>query len=232
MLSDEQIERYSRQIILPQVGGKGQERLLRARVFVNASDSLQTSALYYLAAAGVGTLGVFSQAQGPLLTALAPPQEQDPFHIFTRLNPDCRVRLHANEEVRASQQLVQAYDLILSDTDVLHDACYVGRRPFLYASVLEDAACLMTYRGYEPNSPCLRCVSPKLVQSSSGSSVFSKIASLFMGAHLATEAIKHLLNLSLSSGALLLRFRFLDFYSTEEIIKKSADCLLCRSSRF
>jgi adenylyltransferase/sulfurtransferase len=232
MLSDEQIERYSRQIILPQVGGKGQEKLLRARVFVSACGPLQTSALHYLAAAGVGTLGVFSQSQDSLLTALAPPREQNPFHIFTRLNPDCTVRLHAREEARASQQFVQPYDLILSDSDFLHDACYVECRPFLYASVLENEACLVTCRGYEPDAPCLRCVPSMLAQSLAGPSLFSEIVALFMGAHLATEAIKQLLNLSLSSGVRLLRFRFPDFYSTEEIVKKSANCLLCRSSRF
>jgi molybdopterin-synthase adenylyltransferase len=232
MLSDEQVERYSRQIILPQVGGKGQEKLLHARVFVSAFGPLYTSTLHYLAAAGVGTLGVFSQSQDSLLTSFAPPQEQNPFHIFTRLNPDCTVRLHADEEVRTSQQLVQSYDLVLSDSDVLHDACYVERRPFLYASVLENEACLMTYRGYEPDAPCLRCAQPKLAQSSSGPSLFSEIVFLFMGAHLATEAIKQLLNFLPSSRVRLLRFRFLDFYSTEEIVKKSADCLLCRSSRF
>jgi adenylyltransferase/sulfurtransferase len=233
MLSDEQIERYSRQIILPQVGGKGQEKLLRARILVSASGPLQTSALHYLAAAGVGILGVLFQSQDSLLTSLAPPQEQNPFNILTRLNPDCTIRLHAREEARASQQLVHSYDLILSDSDVLHDACYREHRPFLYASVLENEACLMTCRGYEPDAPCLRCVPSMLAQSlASPSSLLSEIAALFMGAHLATEVIKQLLNLSLSSRALLLRFRFLDFYSTEETIKKSVDCLLCRSSRF
>ena len=59
MLSDPQIERYSRQIILPQVGGKGQERLLQASVLVSGDSSLQAEALLYLAAAGVGRLGIY-----------------------------------------------------------------------------------------------------------------------------------------------------------------------------
>lgn len=232
MLSDEQIERYSRQIILPQVGGKGQEKLLHARVFVDAFGPLQTSALHYLVAAGVGALGVFSQPQDSLLTALAPPQEQNPFHLFTRLNPDCRVKLHAREEARTPHQLVQAYDLILSDSDVLHEACYKARRPFLYSAVFADEACLMTCRGYEADAPCLRCVPSVLAQNSPRPSLLSELAALFIGAQLATEAIKQLLPQALSSRSLLLRFRFLDFSSDEEIVKKSATCLLCRSSRF
>ena len=72
MLSDSQIERYSRQIILPQVGGKGQEKLLRARVLVNGNEPLQTAALLYLAAAGVGTIGVIANDSSPVLSAFAP----------------------------------------------------------------------------------------------------------------------------------------------------------------
>jgi adenylyltransferase/sulfurtransferase len=231
MLSDEQIERYSRQIILPQVGGKGQEKLLHSRVCMSAFGPLQTSALHYLAAAGVGTLGVFSQSQDSLLTSLASPQERNPFHLFTRLNPDCTMKLHVREETRASQKFVRAYDLILSDSDFLHEACYRERRPFLYASVFENEACFMICRGYEPHAPCLRCLPSTFAQSSPSLSLFSEIAALFIGAHLATEAIKQLLNLSLTLEAPLFRFRFPDFYSTKEIIQKSPDCPLCRSFR-
>lgn len=229
MLSDEQIERYSRQIILPQVGGKGQEKLLRARVFVSAAGPLQVSALHYLAAAGIGTLGVFSQSQDSLLTLLAPPHEQYAFRIFSRLNPDCVVKIHAREEERAlQQQLVQSYDCILSDSDFLHDACYAERRPFLYAAVLGNEACLMTCRGYELDAPCLRCVQPALARHAPTPAFCSEISSLFMGAQLATEALKQLLSLPLASGVQLLRFRFSDFSSTAESVQKSADCPLCR----
>lgn len=232
MLSDEQIERYSRQIILPQVGGKGQEKLLRARIFVSASGPLQVSALHYLAAAGIGTLGVFSQSHDSLLTSLAPPHEQQAFRVFSRLNPDCVVKMHAREEERASQQqLVQLYDCVLSDSDFLHDACYAGRRPFLYAAVFGNDACLITCRGYESAAPCLRCVQPALALHTPTPVFFSELSALFMGAHLATEALKQLLSLPLASGAQLFRFRFFDFHSTVESVKKSADCPLCRPSR-
>ena len=72
MLADEQIERYSRQIILPQVGGKGQEKLLRARVLVNGTGLLQEIALLYLAAVGIGTLGVLTDEEASLFSALMP----------------------------------------------------------------------------------------------------------------------------------------------------------------
>jgi adenylyltransferase/sulfurtransferase len=130
MLSDEQIERYSRQIILPQVGGKGQERLLRARVLVRANGPLHT-AVHYLAAAGVGTLGVFADSRDTLLTALAGSRKQAAsFHVLPCLNPDCSIVLHSAEDTKSPHQLVQAYDCVLSDSASLHDVCYATRRPF------------------------------------------------------------------------------------------------------
>ena len=227
MLSDEQIERYSRQIILPQVGGKGQEKLLQARILVSVSGPMQTLVLHYLAAAGVGTLGVFSHVQDAFLTAFVSSQEQSPFHVLTRLNPDCSVVLHSREEARVPQQLVQSYDLILSDTDGLHDACYLAQRPFLHASVHDTDAWLLTCRGFEPTAPCLRCL-PMALPASSFASAFADLAAFFIGAHLVTEAIKDLLGWSRPFTTKLLRFHFPLFQCTEEIVEKFPSCSLCR----
>lgn len=230
MLSDEQIERYSRQIILRQVGGKGQEKLLRSRVLVSVVGPMQTSTLHYLAAVGVGTLGVFSSPQNSHLTLLASPQEQNSFHVLTRLNPDCSITLHSREEDQATvQRIVQDYDVILSDSDWLHDACYKQQKPFLYAMVTEHEACLMACQAYEPDLPCLRCAQ-SLLPTNSSLSPFAEIIALFMGTHLATETITHLLDFTPSLGRKLLRFRFPDFHCTEEIVNKVATCPFCSPS--
>ncbi len=226
MLSDQQIERYSRQIILPQVGGKGQEKLLRARVLVHATGPLHTAALHYLAAAGVGTLGVFTDANDTVLSALAGTQEQERFDIFPRLNPDCSIMRHMGEEEQDQQQLVSAYDLVLSDSTTLHDACYATRRPFLYASVSEKEATLGVYRGYEPDAPCLRCL-PVVQAVGSGTSLFVEIAALFLGAQVATEALKHVLSLSRLSTTKLLHFRLPSFECREEVLEKFQHCAVC-----
>lgn len=227
MLSDEQIERYSRQIILPQVGGKGQERLLRARVLVQASGPLHTAAVHYLAAAGVGTLGVFADTRDALLAALAASQQQAAsFHVLPRLNPDCSVALHSAEDTQFPHQLVQAYDFVLSDSYSLHDVCYGARRPFLYASLSDEEASLMVCRGYEPDSPCLRCVSttePRPLRASP----LTEIAALFMGSQLATEAIKLLLVLPSLPETKLLRFHLPTFTCRTEMVRKSPQCPVC-----
>ncbi|HKA55520.1 MAG TPA: ThiF family adenylyltransferase, partial [Candidatus Binatia bacterium] len=142
MLSDSQIERYSRQIILPQVGGKGQEKLLRARVLVHGSGPLQTAALLYLAAAGVGTLGVIAGDSSPVLSAFALDQKDTTSAALTRLNPDCTVVIHEAMTCPGPEQIVQGYDLVLSPPGPLHETCYTLRRPFLCAQVSAAGAWL------------------------------------------------------------------------------------------
>ena len=230
MLSDEQIERYSRQIILRQMGGKGQEQLLRSRIFVNIVGAMQTSALHYLAAVGVGTLGVFSSPQNSHLTALASLREKNSFQVLPQLNPDCAITIHAREESQtALQHIVRNYDVILSDSEFLHDDCYYAKKPFLYAAVTEQEAWLMTCQGYEPDSPCLRCIQPRF-PANSAFSPFTQAFALFMGAHLATEAVLYLLHLSPSPAKKLLRFRLPDFHCSAEVIHKAATCSLCHPS--
>jgi adenylyltransferase/sulfurtransferase len=229
MLSDEQIERYSRQIILPQVGGKGQEKLLRSHVLVNSDSTLHVTTLHYLAAAGVGTIGIVASAPSQLLTALAPSPLVEPFHVLTRLNPDCSIILHTEEDLRSPRRLVQDYDLVLSDSDLLHDVCWEIKRPFLYASVSTDEAWMMHCRGYEVHAPCLHCASPSLPSQWRLTPV-AEIAALFLGAHLATEAIKTLLNLPGPLLGALLRFQISTLHCTEEIVKKSSTCTTCGTS--
>src|SRR5215510_6691133 len=112
MLSDEQIERYSRQIILPQVGGKGQEKLLRARVLVSGSGPLQEEALFYLTAVGIGTIGVIADAPFSLFSVLAPNREDALSSVLQRLNPDCTIVPHGTRNTilpGGLEQLVRQY---------------------------------------------------------------------------------------------------------------------------
>jgi molybdopterin-synthase adenylyltransferase len=229
MLSDSQIERYSRQIILPQVGGKGQEKLLRACVLVNGNGPLQTAALCYLAAAGVGTIGVLASGSFFALSALVVDQRNATSNILTRLNPDCTVVIHSPEDASHPEQLVQGYDLVLSGPDPLHEACYVSRRPFVCAQVSGPTAWLFSCRGYEPDQPCLHCLPARPYQTREGAS-FVGLAALFLGTLQTTEALKLILGLNQSSSGKLFQCHFPALHFHEHIVKKNPNCPLCGQS--
>lgn len=236
MLSDSQIERYSRQIILPQVGGKGQEKLLHARVLVNGSGLLQSTALLYLAAAGVGTIGIIGNAPLPLLSALSVNPENTVFEVLSSINPDCTTVAHTTASLYP-EELVRQYDLVLSAPDPLHDICYRLRRPFLCAHVSSGEAWLFCCRGYEPDLPCLLCVPAPLVETVRELSLLhptdtDPLAAMFLGTLQATETIKLILNLDRSSRGKLWRGRFPGQQFSESMVKKNPACLLCGQSTF
>lgn len=251
MLSDAQIERYSRQIILPQCGGKGQEKILRSRVLVHTDGLLEATALLYLAAAGVGTIGIIRpQSRTPgtartVFSALAEDasesdrDEQDErIKTLTRLNSDCTIITHIGGDDLQPEQLVQHYDLVLAATATLHDACYVTRKPFIWAHLVPGQASLFVCRGDKPDWPCLRCLSsdflvPDLLHAEPARGVESTDAAdaapaLFMGAQQTTEALKVIVAADQESVPKLLQCAFPAFHFTEHIVEKDPQCSLCR----
>jgi adenylyltransferase/sulfurtransferase len=228
-LSDTQIERYSRQIILPQVGGKGQEKLLRAKVLVNGSGVLQSSALYYLAAAGVGTIGILASAPLPIFSPLGEDQEEAARIVLNGLNPDCTITTHHAEDALQSEKLVERYDLILSPADPLHEVCYRMRKPFLCTHVSGDQAWFFASTGYMTEHPCLRCLPPWLFIPEKSSFPFEEIAKFFLGTVQTTEAIKFLLGLHTTPHTKLLRVQFPSLVFTEEVMPKDPACSVCGS---
>ena len=261
MLSDAQIERYSRQIILPQVGGKGQEKILHSRVLVHTDGLLEAAALLYLAAAGVGTIGIVRSQSVTSVTpgtartvfsALAEDasesdqdeqDEQDEQDVrikaLTRLNPDCTIITHIGggdeEDALQPEQLVQHYDLVLAATATLHDACYVARKPFIWAHIVEGQAYLLVCRGDKPDWPCLRCLSSDFLASDLlhaepawGVESTDAAPALFMGAQQTTEALKVIVAADQESVPKLLQCAFPVFHFTEHVVEKDPQCSLCQ----
>ena len=257
MLADEQIDRYSRQIILPQVGGKGQERLLQARVLVVGTGDAQISALLYLAAAGVGTVGVIvdrnidkdrgrewgcgslslsqiSVSKSLLRAFLTDgPDAERIGKLLSALNPDCTVKTHIPEREGQVTELVEAYDLVLAPPHPIHDICYARGRPFICGASLPCSSWLLTCQGYQSGFPCLHCLrSHSPFNSSEGppSGVLARMAAGFLGTLQATEAIKLILRVgqTASDQALVWDFPSLRF-SRISVVKDSA-CSLCIAS--
>ena len=183
MLTPEELERYARHIVLREVGGPGQAALKRARVLVIGAGGLGAPVLTYLAAAGVGTLGVIdddvvslSNLQRQIIHAtpdVGAPKVQSAAAEIARLNPHVAVEMHATRLTAANAlDLVARYDLVADGSDnfatryLVSDACFLARKPLVTAAVGTFDGTLTTIRAHEraadgkPN-PTYRCLFPE-----------------------------------------------------------------------
>ena len=213
--TEEQIERYSRHIILSEVGGEGQKKLLSSCAFVVGAGGLGSPALLYLAAAGVGRLGFadgdvveLSNLQRQILHATPDLGRNKAFsadETLRRLNPDCRTEARAERlTVENVRRIVRDYDVVLDGSDnfptrfLVSDACWFEKVPLVSAAVLGFEGQIMTVLP-GPGDPCYRCRIPEppppgLVPSCRQAGVLGAVTGV-MGSLQATEAIKLLLGL-------------------------------------
>ncbi|WP_251353418.1 HesA/MoeB/ThiF family protein [Hominisplanchenecus murintestinalis] len=172
-LTDEQIERYSRHIILKEVGAKGQKKLLNAKVLIIGAGGLGAPAAMYLAAAGVGTIGIadaddvdLSNLQRQIIHStedVGKPKVKSARESMERMNPDVKVNTHHMFVDAANiRELIREYDFIIDGTDnfpakfLINDACVLEKKPFSHAGIIRFKGQLMTYVPGE--GPCYRCV--------------------------------------------------------------------------
>ena len=174
--SDEQIERYARHIVLPEIGGTGQALLLQSKVLVIGAGGLGSPLLMYLAAAGVGTLGVvdddtvsLSNLQRQIAHTtdrVGAPKTESARRTVAALNPEVRIEAH-QERLHAgnAHRLIAPYDLVADGSDnfatrfLVNDACYLARKTLVSAAVLRFDAQLSTFKAYLGGEhPCYRCI--------------------------------------------------------------------------
>ena len=172
-LTDAQIERYSRHIILKEVGAKGQKKLLNAKVLIIGAGGLGAPAAMYLAAAGVGTIGIadaddvdLSNLQRQIIHStedVGKPKVRSAKETMERLNPDVKVNTyHTFVDASNIRELIREYDFIIDGTDnfpakfLINDACVLEKKPFSHAGIIRFKGQLMTYVPGE--GPCYRCV--------------------------------------------------------------------------
>jgi adenylyltransferase/sulfurtransferase len=173
-LSDAQLDRYARHIVLREIGGEGQRKLLQAEVAVIGAGGIGSPAIQYLAAAGVGTLRVIDDDE----VALANLQRQILFgtadvgraktevagEAVARLNSDVRFMARRERLTQANvADLIAGATLVLDGSDnfatrlTVSDACTKARTPLVSAAIGQFQAQIGTWRGWEPDKPCYRC---------------------------------------------------------------------------
>jgi molybdopterin-synthase adenylyltransferase len=183
MLTPEELERYARHIVLREVGGPGQAALRRARVLVVGAGGLGAPVLLYLAAAGVGTLGVvdddvvsLSNLQRQVIHAtpdIGKPKVDSAAAMIDRLNPHVAVEPHGVRlTARNALELISRYDIVADGSDnfatryLVSDACYFAKKPLVTAALGTFDATLTTIRAHERNAdgkpnPTYRCLFPE-----------------------------------------------------------------------
>lgn len=247
--TEEQIERYARHIILPEVGGEGQAKLLRSKVLVIGAGGLGSPLLLYLAAAGVGTLGVvdddavdLSNLQRQVIHStgrIGEAKVESARETLTQVNPGVRLITHQTRlTAENALELIGAYDLVADGSDnfetrfLLNDACYRAQRPLVSAALLRFEGQLSTFKAYlGGDNPCYRCIfreppPPGLIPTCAEGGVLGALAGT-MGSIQATEAIKELLGIGETLSGSLLIYDGLTTTFRKVRVKPDPDCPLC-----
>lgn len=171
--TNEQLERYSRHIILKEIGVKGQKKLLNAKVLIIGAGGLGAPAALYLAAAGVGTIGIadadvvdLSNLQRQVIHTtedIGKKKVDSAAETMRRINPDITVNTYYEYVSSANiLKLIEDYDFILDGTDnfpakfLINDACVMAKKPFSHAGIIRFKGQLTTV--IPGVSPCYRCI--------------------------------------------------------------------------
>jgi adenylyltransferase/sulfurtransferase len=246
-LSEEQIQRYSRQLILPGIGGKGQRKLAEAKVFIMGAGGLGSPAAIYLAAAGVGTIGLadsdhveLHNLQRQILhktSDIGLPKVESGKKTLESLNSDVKVQIYCERVTSTNiRRIIGDYDLVLDGSDnfptrfLVNDACYFERKTLISGAILRFDGQLSTFKPHV-NGPCYRCLFPEppppgLVPSCQEAGVLGAVAGI-IGLFQANEALKEILGVGKSMAGRFLLFNALDLSFMEMKIERNPECPLC-----
>jgi molybdopterin/thiamine biosynthesis adenylyltransferase len=246
-LNPEQLDRYSRHIIMDDVGPEGQKDLLDSRVLVIGAGGLGAPIIQYLAAAGVGTLGIadddeveLSNLQRQVIHGnddVGRPKVTSAKEFVTRLNPDIDVETH---ETRVNSQnvddLIGDYDFIVDGSDnfqtryLVNDACTLADVPFSHGAIFRFEGQVTSFP-QEEDSPCYRCLFPEappdgMIPDCATAGVLGVLPGTVGGIQ-ATETVKYLLGKGKLLDGRMIFYDALDMSFDEVTIQKNPDCPVC-----
>lgn len=245
---DQELERYARHIVLREIGGPGQRKLQRARVLAIGAGGLGSPTLMYLAAAGVGTLGVvdddhvsLSNLQRQVLHAtdrVGAPKTDSATAAVAAINPHVNVEAHrVRLTTENANEIVAGYDLVIDGSDnfdtryLLNEVCVAQRKPLVAAAIGQWEGQLSVYR---PGGPCFACVFPErpaagLAPSCAEAGVLGALAGV-MGALQAAETVKEIVGAgeSLSGRLLLYDALWAEFRTVE--VRRDPACAVCAAA--
>ena len=245
--TDDQLERYSRHLILKEIGVRGQKKLLAARVLVIGAGGLGSPAAMYLAAAGVGTIGIvdddvvdLSNLQRQIIHGtgnVGMPKVESAAETVTSINPDVTVKpYHIRVSAGNIAELIAGYDVIVDAADnfstkfLINDACVLAGKPYIYGGALRFEGQLMTY--VPGRGPCYRCIFRDMpaageVPSCKEAGVLGAVVGV-IGSMQAVEAVKLILGVGKPLTARLMTFDALAMTCRAvPLPEREPDCPVC-----
>ena len=247
MLTDIQLRRYARTISLPEIGSMGQEKLVSARVLVVGAGGLGSASLSYLAASGIGHIGIIDHDRVELSNL----QRQVLFEHndigrlkadaardrLEEVNPDVAVTTYPEKmDADNAETIIAGYDIVVDGSDnfatrfSVNAACHAQRKPLVSAAIRGWEGQLAVFASYLENAPCYRCFAGNPLEDGRGChdvGVIGAVAGI-MGSMQALQVIKAILSLESQAGKLLL-FNALDLKSRVVTIAKDPECKVCLS---
>jgi len=245
--TEDEIQRYSRHILLQEVGGIGQAKLKAARVLVIGAGGLGSPLMLYLAAAGIGTIGIVDDDHVELSNLqrqvahttdrIGVPKVESAALAGTTINPELRVEAHAMRlDTGNALDLISRYDIICDGTDnfatrfLVADACALARRTLVSAAVLRFEGQLSVFKPHA-GGPCYRCLyseppPPGVVPTCSEAGVLGAVTGV-MGTLQATEVLKEILGIGETLSGRLLVWDALDMRFRTIKLRPDPSCALC-----
>ncbi len=244
--TEEQLLRYSRHIILPEVGGKGQKKISKAKVFIAGAGGLGCPVGYYLAAAGVGTIALVDNDEVELsnlqrqiahsIRTVGVNKAESAKKTFEALNSDVKV-IAIKERLNSKNilDLIKDYDIVVDGTDnfptryLINDACVMLKKPLVSGAILRFEGQVTTIMSDE--GPCYRCLfeeppPPGLVPSCQEAGVLGVLPGV-IGTLQATEVLKLILGKGKPLRGELLIYDALGVNFRKVKIPKNPDCPIC-----
>ena len=248
-LDSEQLDRYSRHIIMDGVGPEGQKRLLDARVLVVGAGGLGSPVIQYLSAAGVGTLGIAdddvverSNLQRQVVHGdddVSRPKVESAREFVAAQNPDVTVETHETRVTADSiEGLLERYDLVVDASDnfatryLVNDACTLAGVPFAHGAILRFEGQITTFEAND-GGPCYRCLFPQApepgtVPDCATAGVLGVLPGT-VGCIQATEAVKLVLGYGETLDGRMLFYDAADMTFEEIPVEPRPDCPVCQA---
>lgn len=247
--TEDQLQRYARHIVLPEVGGVGQAKLLESRVLVVGAGGLGTPLLLYMAAAGVGTIGVIDDDRVDLsnlqrqvihgTASIGEPKVESARKTIADINPGVEiVPLGQRLDESNVADLIADYEIVADGSDnfdtrfLLSDACHLGGRTLVSAAILRFEGQISTFKSHQgPDYPCYRCLyrdppPPGMIPSCSEGGVLGALAGV-VGSLQTVEVLKELMGIGESLAGHLMIYDALDANVRKIRLNRDPACPLC-----